>query len=480
MNKINNQLLFPMIMAIAMILFSCADADENIRVEKIKFEKEAYSVMVDGIIFIKTYLSPKEAMSRELSWTSSNPEIATVMRGEVIGVKDGETTITASADGNSVSCKVQVISKKVPVIDVRFEKNELVITEEEKTILPVLFEPNNATDQRIIWTSEDESVSTVDTQGEITAVKEGETYIIAKSVDGGKIISTKVIVERKGKVTGVILDTETLTLPIGDSHTLVATVLPLDAVNKNVQWSSDNEAVATVDNNGTVHAVAKGNANITVTTEDGARTAVCKVTVSLVYRDNFDRPNTGLTNQSSVIGKDWQINNGQFEIFNNYLRTIKGGTPSQSVILNKSNDAVMQNIDGSFVFKIDITHNIVGWGGVVFNAQDDNSYYVLRFNSGSSALQFLATQTNGASWGVLSIQQLRVQPALGTGTTYRMTIRSNEPGKYHVLITDPSETTIIGEMNLTDNRNFLFGNGYAGIWSQSDGIMYDNFYVETK
>ena len=54
MNKINNQLLFPMIMAIAMILFSCADADENIRVEKIKFEKEAYSVMVDGIIFIKT------------------------------------------------------------------------------------------------------------------------------------------------------------------------------------------------------------------------------------------------------------------------------------------------------------------------------------------------------------------------------------------------------------------------------------------
>ena len=140
----------------------------------------------------------------------------------------------------------------------------------------------------------------------------------------------------------------------------------------------------------------------------------------------------------------------------------------------------MQNIDGSFVFKIDITNNIVGWGGVVFNAQDDNSYYVLRFNSGSSALQFLATQTNGASWGVLSIQQLRGQPALGTGTTYRMTIRSNEPGKYHVLITDPSETTIIGEMNLTDNRNFLFGNGYAGIWSQSDGIMYDNFYIETK
>ena len=67
---------------------------------------------------------------------------------------------------------------------------------------------------------------------------------------------------------------------MGGNETLVATILPADATNQKVTWASSDEAVATVDANGKVTAVKAGEATITVTTEDGGKTAFCRVTVS--------------------------------------------------------------------------------------------------------------------------------------------------------------------------------------------------------
>ena len=82
-------------------------------------------------------------------------------------------------------------------------------------------------------------------------------------------------------VTGVSLSSNTLTLNVGDTNTLIATVLPTNATNKNVTWSTNNSSVASV-NNGTVTAHAKGQATITVTTADGGYSASCSVTVNEV------------------------------------------------------------------------------------------------------------------------------------------------------------------------------------------------------
>ena len=81
-------------------------------------------------------------------------------------------------------------------------------------------------------------------------------------------------------VTGVTLNKATITLLVGGSETLTATVAPKDAANKKVAWKSSDAAVATVDANGKVTGVKAGEATITVTTEDGGKTATCKVTVS--------------------------------------------------------------------------------------------------------------------------------------------------------------------------------------------------------
>ena len=81
-------------------------------------------------------------------------------------------------------------------------------------------------------------------------------------------------------VTGVTLNTGAATLTVGQRTLLLATVTPENATNQNVDWTSSNSAVATVDSNGTVKAVAAGKAVITVTTVDGGKTATCTVTVT--------------------------------------------------------------------------------------------------------------------------------------------------------------------------------------------------------
>ena len=94
------------------------------------------------------------------------------------------------------------------------------------------------------------------------------------------------------KVTGVSLNKDSLTLDVGASDTLTATITPDKATNKNVTWSSDRSDVATVDN-GVVTAVGTGSATITVTTEDGGKTATCSVTVNA--------PATTITTQPSNV-----------------------------------------------------------------------------------------------------------------------------------------------------------------------------------
>ncbi|MCO8294507.1 Ig-like domain-containing protein [Tetragenococcus halophilus] len=108
------------------------------------------------------------------------------------------------------------------------------------------------------------------------------TYQVSRKDDSGE--SDKVDVpEFKTKpiaVTGISFDKETLTMDIGDSETIKATVAPSTATDKGVSYGSSNRDIATVDSSGKVTAVAPGTANIEATTNDGNKKATCKVTVA--------------------------------------------------------------------------------------------------------------------------------------------------------------------------------------------------------
>ena len=241
------------------------------RIEIIEGESAALSARV----------SPEAASDRVVSWSSSDRSVVTVDKtGTVQGLKPGTATVTATAEGKSGTCTVTVKAKAVNVTEVTLDKTELTLTEGETETLTATVKPDNADNRKVTWSSDKTDVATVDGAGKVTAVKPGEAVVTVTTEDGGKTATCKVTVKAKAvNVTEVTLDKTELTLTEGETETLTATVKPDNADNRKVTWSSDKTDVATVDGAGKVTAVKPGEAVVTVTTEDGGKTATCRVTV---------------------------------------------------------------------------------------------------------------------------------------------------------------------------------------------------------
>ena len=241
------------------------------RIEIIEGESAALSARV----------SPEAASDRVVSWSSSDRSVVTVDKtGTVQGLKPDTATVTATAEGKSGTCAVTVKAKAVNVTEVTLDRTELTLTEGETETLTATVKPDNADNRKVAWSSDKTDVATVDGAGKVTAVKPGEAVVTVTTEDGGKTATCKVTVKAKAvNVTEVTLDKTELTLTEGETETLTATVKPDNADNRKVTWSSDKTEVATVDGAGRVTAVKAGEAVVTVTTEDGGKTATCKVTV---------------------------------------------------------------------------------------------------------------------------------------------------------------------------------------------------------
>lgn len=166
----------------------------------------------------------------------------------------------------------------VAVSAITLDTNSLELQEGDSQNLTATISPSDADNTKVLWISSNSSVATV-AEGVVTAVKAGKATITAKSDDGGKTATCEVTVVAKAiLVESVSLDKTSLELKEGEEVSLTATVKPDNATNKNVTWSSSNETVASVID-GKVTALKSGETTITVTTEDGAKTAECKITV---------------------------------------------------------------------------------------------------------------------------------------------------------------------------------------------------------
>ena len=238
-------------------------------------------IIEGGSAAMSARVSPEAASDRAVAWSSSDRSVVTVDKtGTVQGLKPGTATVTATAEGKSGTCAVTVKAKAVGVTEVTLDKTELTLTEGETETLTATVKPDNADNRKVTWSSDKTEVATVGGDGMVTAVKAGEAVITVTTEDGGKTASCKVTVKAKAvSVTEVTLDRAELTLTEGETETLTATVKPDNADNRKVTWSSDKTDVATVGGDGRVTAVKAGEAVVTVTTEDGGKTATCAVTV---------------------------------------------------------------------------------------------------------------------------------------------------------------------------------------------------------
>lgn len=202
-----------------------------------------------------------------------------------------DQTLTVTYGGQTATYNISIVADPNPVMSI-------VITSTDHKTRYTVRELLDVTGLKLTVTRQDDTAEEIDVlPNMVTGFNSGspmESQTLTVTYGGKTTSYTISIAENPGTdpgptdpdpadpiaVTGVTLNKSAVTLTVGSSEQLTATVSPDNAANKNVTWASQNTAAATVDANGTVTAVSAGTAVITVTTEDGGKTDSCTVTVS--------------------------------------------------------------------------------------------------------------------------------------------------------------------------------------------------------
>jgi uncharacterized protein YjdB len=233
-------------------------------------------------IQLSAAIKPANATYKGLTWSSSNPKVASVSQtGKVTSVGNGTATITAtSVDGSFRAASVVTVTTTVHVTKVSLNKTITNLYLGAKETLKATVAPSNATNKGVTWKSSNPKVATVSSTGLVTAKGLGTATITVTSVDGSRKV-TSIVRVNPIKVKGIKLNKTKSTLYVNAKETLKATITPSNATNKGVTWSSSNTKVATVSTSGVVTAKGKGTATITVKTKDGSYKAYNKLTVKV-------------------------------------------------------------------------------------------------------------------------------------------------------------------------------------------------------
>lgn len=268
----------------------------NAPVTGITLSKEKIEIAKDKSIRLTASLTPVDT-SDELTWTSSNEEVATVEDGVVKAVGLGEAEIVAMAGSVTKSCPVKVYQG---VNNITLDVTSHTMTIGDFLQLTATIYPKDAEYKDVIWSSNNEDVAVIDQKGLVQAKAYGKVKITATSKDGGLEAVCNVTVEPVA-VTEVSLNAKAVTLKVGETYQLKETILPENATDKTVTWISSNTKAATV-SGGAVTAVGTGSAVIIVKTNSGAKTASCTVTVQgSLPSEGPSVPPTGEPSGSPVV-----------------------------------------------------------------------------------------------------------------------------------------------------------------------------------
>lgn len=254
----------------------------------------------------------KAASKLTVEWTSSDESVATVdATGMVVAVSAGEADITASVTDSEMSavCKVTV---KVAAKDITVPDNlDVKLNDGNETTVEATVSPADATDVKVNYASTDEAVATVDKDGRVQVLQPGECDIVTTlTQEGKKVVEKKTHIKAFYEVEGITLDKTEGILTAGNTVTLNATVLPEEIADETiVTWTSSDEKVATVDENGKVTAIAAGEATITANAGEKSTTYKLTVQAKKVVQNTTSNKSSNKGNTSSGTGSSAPASN---------------------------------------------------------------------------------------------------------------------------------------------------------------------------
>lgn len=311
----------------------------TVMVKKVSLELNAHSkslIIGDTSTLTATTSPPGLAVT----WESGNNMVASVSSGKITANAPGNITIKATMTYNgkeySDSCTVTVVEPSVKI-----SKSQLKISKNETFTLTADTLPSG---QSITWKSEDTSICTISSTGQVKGVAIGNTMVYATITYRGQTYTNKCnVIVGEPKVT---LNKTSMTMNKGDVESLIASVIAVDGIDissetrSDISWTSSNTNIATVDSNGSVKAVAVGEATITAkyTFCGISYTATCKVCVpeiklsssslSLYIGDTYALTKTVTPSSASV---SWSSSNTSVAIVDSNGKVTAKGEGSATI-----------------------------------------------------------------------------------------------------------------------------------------------------
>jgi uncharacterized protein (TIGR02145 family) len=305
-------------------VFIACKKDKKNPVTGVMLSQNSALMLVDETLTLSVTIEPDDATNNAVNWTSSDPTVATVNDGKITALKIGTTFIiaTAQSDNKADTCVVTVTDGSVSGITLSQKVATMYFG--DTLYLVATIHPKNAINKRVVWTGGQLTTAQVQRIDSVTGMVTtvfytGEAMIVVTTEDGAYTDTCRLTV-LPVPVSSVTLP-QTAVWTVGTSSTLSATVLPANAANKTVSWTSSNPAVATV-NSGVITTHTLGTTTITVTTEDGNKTASCAMTVIMTNRCNGDAPGWGVGFGTISRGGETTISgNGITQIWSDAVTT---------------------------------------------------------------------------------------------------------------------------------------------------------------
>ncbi len=331
----------------------------NPTIEKIEFSKSQIVMEINTSQTLGINVLPTNAKisAKDLDWTTSNDEIATVNQlGKVNAVGVGTATISAKYKELSVSCQVTV--NPIYVSSVTLSSKYKIIHPNETMQIVATVNPSSATYKNISWSSSNNEVATINEQGLITGVSEGETTITAQaSNDITKTITIKVqnVIEIE-KISLSINAYDPLSLTLG-KYKMTASIYPENADNTTLTFESSNVDCVSVDNNGNLDCKNDGSSLITVRAENGVSGKMTLTVPSVEATSIKINVPTGGTAMSykMKVGQTVQLTATLFRSISSYPYLTSEGITTRELIWSSSDSSKVQISENGLVTALQST-----------------------------------------------------------------------------------------------------------------------------
>ena len=296
-----------------------------------------------------------------LTWSSSDNSVATVNKdGVVTGVKNGTTVITVVTENKKVTSASVTVQTSPVSISISPSSATIDLSAENKSVqLKATISPNTTNiKDKITWTSTNNNIATVDSNGLVRGYANGTVTITATTANGK---STKATITVQTSPTSITLSTNKIVLEkyTNKNYQLKATVRPTNAnVYTNVSWTSSNNGIVTVNGNGYVTAIGTGTATITATTGNGL-SARCTVVV-----ENKVQRITASPNSAAIKVGD---------TFTSKITYSPSDTTEQIVCVNSNSKVISTNMIASGNGTYNLTVNGIAIGNATITIKNSSS-----------------------------------------------------------------------------------------------------------